>query len=222
MLALVLKEWLKLRPALAVIVLGHLLFLSYLFLTIGHHFRIEHAEMLFYQANHIGRVFYEDLRYVPLVTGLVLALAQWMPEVMRGRLRLSLHLPIGLAPLILAHLVIGLGVLGALLALDMGVLALVIGTFFPVEFVFSALTTAAPWMLAGLAAYLGGALVLLEPDRRHQVANLLVAAGVVWLCHLSGQYGAYDRVVWGLAGVVALMVPAVMLPAHRFRDGGAR
>ncbi len=222
MRALFFKEWLKLRPALAVMVLGHVFFLAYLFLTIRHQFRIEHAEMLFYQANHIGRVFYGDLRYVPLITGVVLALAQWMPEVMRGRLRLSLHLPIGLAPLILSHLVIGLAVLAALLALDLGALALTIGTYFPREFVTSALTTAAPWMLAGVAAYLGGALVLLEPDRRHQAANLLVAAGVVWLCHLSNQYGAYDRVLWGLVGVVALLVPAILLPGHRFRDGGAR
>jgi len=222
MAALLWKEWLKLRPILAVIVLGTLLFCAYLFLSVRHQFRIEHAEMLFYQANHIGRIFYEDLRYVPLITGLVLALAQWMPEVMRGRLRLSLHLPIGLAPLVLAHLAIGLGALAAVLALDLGALALTIGTFFPAAFVTSALMTAAPWMLAGVAAYLGGTLVLLEPDRRHQAANGLVAAGVVWLCHLSDQYGAYDRALWGLAAPVVLLALAVLLPAHRFRDGGAR
>ncbi|MBB4266523.1 hypothetical protein [Roseospira visakhapatnamensis] len=220
--ALFYKEWLKLRPVLALLIAGTLAFSVYLFLSVRHQFRIEHAEMLYYQANHIGRLFYEDLRYVPLVTGVILAVAQILPEVQRGRLRLSLHLPIGLAPLVLAHLLIGLAALGVILALDLAVLALTIGTFFPAAFVASAVTTALPWMLAGVAAYLGGALALLEPDRRVQAANLVVTAGVVWLCHLSRQYGAYDHALWGLAGLVALMAPAVLLPAHRFRDGGGR
>jgi len=216
------KEWLKLRPFLLLLIVGNLAFSLYLFLSIRQQFRIDHAEMIYYQANHIGRLFYEDLRYVPLITGVILALAQILPEILRGRLRLSLHLPIGLAPLMMAHLLIGLAVLGVILALDLGALALTIGAYFPAAFVASAVTTALPWMLAGVAAYLGGAMVLLEPDRRFQAANLVVTAGVVWLCHLSGQYGAYENALWGLAVLVALMVPAVLLPAYRFRDGGGR
>jgi len=220
--ALLFKEWLKLRSILGLLLLGTFLFCLYLFLSVRHQFRIEHAEMLFYQANTIGRLFYDDLRYVPLITGLVLALAQILPEVLRGRLRLSLHLPIGLAPLVLAHLGIGLLALLVVLGLDLAALALTIGLYFPAAFVTSAVMTALPWMLAGVAAYLGGALVLLEPDRRFQAALGAVAAGVVWLCYLSGQYDAYDHALGGLAALVALMIPAALLPAHRFRDGGGR
>lgn len=220
MRALAVKEWIKLRPWLGLIAAAHLGFAAWFFLSMRHQFRVEHAEMIFYQANSIGRLFYADLRYLPLATGGVIGVAQFLPEVMRGRLRLSMHLPIGLVPLVLAHLAIGLALLGAFLALQVALLALTAGTFFPAEFVTSALATAAPWTLAGVAAYLGAALVLIEPDTRYRAANLAVAGGLVWLCHLAPGSGVYDRALWGLVALAALMVPAILLAAARFRDGG--
>lgn len=221
MRALAYKEWIKLRPWLGLITLGHLAFAGWFYLSMRHQFRIEHAEMIYYQANRIGRLFYEDLRYLPLATGLALGVAQFLPEVLRGRLRIAMHLPMGRSALVLAHLGVGLGLLAVILAYDLMVLAGTVGTFFPVPFVASALATAAPWMLAGLAAYLGAALVLIEPDRHLQAVNLAVAGGVVALCHLPGSYNAYDHAIWGLAALVGLMVPGTLRAAARFRDGGA-
>ncbi|WP_068112895.1 hypothetical protein [Tropicimonas marinistellae] len=220
MRAIAYKEWLKLRSWLGFILAAHLLFSAWLYLSIRHQFRIEHAEMIYYQANHIGRIFYEDLRYVPLLTGALIGAVQFLPELIRGRLRLSLHLPTGIVPLVFAHLGVGLAALLVFLAFDLAALAITIGTFFPAAFIASALLTAAPWVLAGIAAYLGAALTLLEPDRRYQAANLAISAGVVWLCHRSGQYQAYDLVLIGAAAFVLLLAPASLQAAHRFRNGG--
>ncbi|MBK1645866.1 hypothetical protein CKO25_14640 [Thiocapsa imhoffii] len=44
------------------------------------------------------------MRYVPLVTGALLGIAQFLPEVSRGRLRLAMHLPIPLGALMVGHL----------------------------------------------------------------------------------------------------------------------
>lgn len=220
MRSLLYKEWLKLKPYWLLILAGNALFSAYLFLDIRHQFHIEHAEMLYYQASRVGRLFYGDLRYLPLLTGAALAVAQFAPEVLKGRLRLSLHLPMALAPLILAHVAIGLISLGIVLALDVAVLALAVGTFFPAAFVVSALSTSLPWMIAGIAAYLGGTLVLLEPIRRYQVSHLILATGIAWLCHRSARYGTYDKAIWGLVGLIGLMAPAILVSAFRFRDGG--
>ncbi len=219
MRAIAFKEWLKLRSWLGFMLAAHLVFAAWLYLSIRHQFRFEHAEMIYYQANHIGRIFYDDLRYIPLLTGALIGAAQFLPELLRGRLRLSLHLPMGLAPLVLAHLGIGLEALLVFLALDLAALAITIGSFFPAAFIGSALLTAAPWILAGIAAYFGVALTLLEPRRRYQAANLALSAGVVWLCHRSGQYQAYDLVLGGVAGLVLLLAPASLQAAHRFRNG---
>ncbi|MCG8510876.1 MAG: hypothetical protein MI741_16760, partial [Rhodospirillales bacterium] len=81
MRTLLYKEWIKLKPYWLLILSANLVFCAYLFLDIRHHFQVEHAEMLFYQANRIGRLFYSDLRYVPLLTGVALAVAQFAPEI---------------------------------------------------------------------------------------------------------------------------------------------
>lgn len=219
MRALWFKEWIKLRPWLVLLLIGHLAFAVWFFLSMRHEFRVEHAEMIFYQASRIGHLFYEDMRYLPLVTGALLGVAQFLPEVNRGRLRLAMHLPVSLGALIAGHLAIGLAALLALLALDLGVLALTVGLFFPGAFVASAVATALPWMLAGVAAYLGAALVLLEPVRWRQAVNFVVVGGVVWLHHLSNSYGAYDLALPGLVALTAFIAPATLLAATRFRDG---
>ncbi|TCO70079.1 uncharacterized protein DUF4857 [Rhodovulum euryhalinum] len=68
-----------------------------------------------------------------------------------------------------------------------GFLALSVGAFFPVEFVTSALSTAAPWVLGGIVGYLGAALVLLESDFRYRAVNLAVAGGSAGLCHRTAD-----------------------------------
>jgi len=220
MRAIFYKEWLKLRSWLGLLLLGNVAVSAWVFLSIRHRFRTEHAEMIFYQVSQIGRLLHDDLRHVPLITGLALAAAQFAPEVAKRRLRLSFHLPIGLAPMILAHLAFGLAALAVILALDAAALAAAVGTFFPAAFVTDALVTALPWLLAGVAGYLGVALVFLEPQPVHRAVNAAVAAGVIWTLHLSTRHGAYAEAIWGHLLLVALMVPAVLLPVSRFRDGG--
>lgn len=214
------KEWLKLRPYYWFILSVNGLAMGYLFLDIRHLFQIEHAEMLYYQANRIGRVFYSDMQYLPLLTGVAISIAQFVPEVSKGRLRLSMHLPISLTVLSLSYLVIGLGVLALILAMDAMVLYVTISTYFPREFAASALGTALPWLIAGVIAYLGTTMTMLEPRRIRQVFNLVISVGLVWLCHMTVSFGAYDQAIWGLVFVTVLLVPASFLPLYRFRDGG--
>lgn len=221
MIPILYKEWLKLRPSWLLILLANTGFCLYLFLQVRHEFRVEHAEMLFYQASRVGKLFYEDIRTVPLLTGLAIAVAQWAPEMTKGRLRLALHLPMGTDRMILAHLAIGLATLGLVLAMDMAALVVTVATYFPSEFAGSAATTALPWFLAGVAAYLGATLVLLEPVRRYQATNLLIGlGGAVWLCLEPTGYGGFDHALWGLVLILGLLVPACLLPARRFRSGG--
>jgi len=214
------KEWLKLRQLFWIALLVNCLVMGYIFLDIRHLFQIEHAEMLYYQANRIGRIFYSDLKYLPLLTGISIAVAQFAPEVNKGRMRLSMHLPISLTVLALTYLIIGLGVLSCIFAINGLLLYLIIGVYFPQEFALSALKTALPWLIAGIAAYLGATMAILEPQRKRQVFNLCVAVGLVWLCYVTDSYGAYGYSIWGIILLIAVMIPASFLPIYRFRDGG--
>lgn len=220
MRAIFYKEWLKLRGWLGFILLAHLIFAAWLILSIRHQFRIEHAEMIFYQTRHIGRILYDDLTFLPLITGGLIGAVQFLPELIRGRLRLALHLPIEIPALVLGHLAVGLAALGLFIIIDLIALSVAVGLFYPDAFVTSALRTAAPWMLAGAAAYLGAALVLLEPTRRYQAASLAIAGGVIWLCFRSSAYQAYDLVFGGVALCVVALAMGTFQAAARFRNGG--
>lgn len=217
---LLFKEWLKLRPFWLLALIGNGLLMLYLWIDIRHGFSVEHAEMIYYQANQIGRLFYEDLRYAPLLTGVALAVAQFVPEVNKGRMRLSMHLPINLAALTLTYLIIGLGSVLVVLFLNGAGLYAIIATYFPREFADSAISTAMPWLMAGVVAYLGATMTLLEPRRGRQVFSLIVSLGLVWLFHLTGSFSQYNEVIWGLGLLTVLMIPAVLLPVYRFRYGG--
>ena len=80
-----------------------------------------------------------------------------------------------------------------------------------------ALWTALPWHMAGLATYAGVTLALLEPGFRLKIFNLAIAAGVAGLFLYPAEPGGYVYLFIDLALPLMLLIPAVLLPAYRFR-----
>ena len=68
-----------------------------------------------------------------------------------------------------------------------------------------------------LTAYLGLTLALLEPTYRLKAYHLAVAAGVAGLFLLPATPGGYSPITPILAVPLLLLIPAVLLPAYRFR-----
>jgi hypothetical protein len=211
------KEYLKIRwPWLSLAALNGLL-MAYIYVETRRLFAMDHAEIVWYRVMHLGWIHYEDLKYAPMLTGLLVGCIQYLPEMVDERLRLSLHLPVSPHRLILAHILVGLTAVGLVLGMDLSVLALITARYFPVEVVSDALLTALPWGLAGPAAYLGATLGLLEPGYRLRICNLAIAAGVAGFFLYPADPGGYQRVLPFLGLAVLIMIPAVLLPAYRFR-----
>jgi hypothetical protein len=211
------KEYLKIRwPWLTLIAL-HGMLMAYIFIETRHLFAMDHAEMVWYRVLHLGQIHYQHLKYAPAVTGLLLACIQYLPEMTGERLRLSLHLPVSPHRLIMAHIVVGLTAVGLATALDLVALALITARFFPTEAVWTTLLTALPWSMAGVAAYLGVTLGLLEPGYKSKLFNMAMAVGVVGLFLYPAEPGGYLHLLLRLSLPVVLMIPAVLLPAYRFR-----
>ncbi len=219
--SIILKEWLKLRWFFAACVLAHLALCLRIFFVIGRQMREEHAEMVWYQAIHIHTVMYQDIRFLPLFTGLLLAAAQFMPEILGRRMRIALHLPTGRDRMLLLCLLAGIALY--LIATGLGVVGVFVTLrrFFPLEVAFSALPTMAPWLLAGLLAYLGMTIVLLEGETRRRVFLALVFGVLVTMLFHGNGYGwltpALPYLVW-------LVVPAMLSvfeSARRFQQRGA-
>lgn len=106
---------------------------------------------------------------------------------------------------------------GIIVALDLTALALITARYFPAEAVATTLISAIPWGMAGVAAYLGVTLGLLEPAFRFKLFNLAIAAGVAGVFFYPADPGGYLHLLPLLCVPVLLMIPAVLLPAYRFR-----
>ncbi|MBK1647190.1 hypothetical protein [Rhabdochromatium marinum] len=215
--AILLKEWLKLRWTLAALLVVHLGLLAYLGLALRYQFQVEHSEMIWYWAFELRRLLHTPLQYLPAVTGAALALAQFGPERLHGRFRLSLHLPVRADLLVWSWLAVGALLGAALSALDAIGLYGLIGLWFPREAAASAVLTALPWLLAGWVAYCGATLALLEPAWPRRLAYLGVSLAFVGLLFQERGYQEYDLVMPALLLLALLYVPAVILPAHRYR-----
>jgi len=203
MQSILFKEWRKAwRPAL-VLAAGNALAAVQVWVSTGQLFRREHAEVVWYQTMQLGLPFFQVLAYLPLVTGAALAVAQFLPEMRRERLRLALHLPVNTTVLILVHLLAGLAGLAVCLTLQGLGLWASVAAWFPREMTAHAMAVWGPWALAGVAGYLGMAMALLEPSFLWRVGNVVLAAGTAWLFLLPVP-----------AGQAGSMLPAVLLPVQ--------
>ena len=217
-LSILYKEWLKILIYWVIALVFNLAVLGYLFLNLRHLFIIEHAEMIWYQAFEIGTLHYSHVKYLLVITGVIIGAAQFIPEMIGHRFRLSLHLPVRPNALALWSVLIGLISVVVIGVLDALLLYAIIGIFFPHEAALSALLTALPWLWAGLVAYLGAALAALEPHLTRKILFLAIAGGFIWLFFQSNDYEAYNRAIWKPAAISLLFIPSVILPVYRYRN----
>ncbi|MCD4715838.1 MAG: hypothetical protein K8R45_03740 [Desulfobacterales bacterium] len=212
------KEWLKIRRYLIIAFLLNLAVFSYLFISLRHLFVIEHAEMIWYQAFEIGTLHYTLIKYLSIITGIIIGAAQFIPEMIRHRFKLSLHLPVRPNALALWSVLIGLFAVAFISILDAFSIYAIISIYFPHEAAISALLTAIPWLWAGLVAYLGIALTAFEPQSSRKFVYLLITGGFLWLFYQSNDYESYNRAIWRLVALSLLFIPSVILPAYRYRN----
>ncbi len=215
--ALIGKEWVKIWRFWVLLALVNLGVAVQMAVATRRLFLLDHPEVVWYRVLQLGQVYCEQLRFLPLFTGILVALFQFLPEMQGGRLRLGLHLPITPQRLIFSYLGVGLLAFAAALLPAALLLAWVTLYWFPPFWPATLFFTVAPWGLAGVAGYLGTALVLLEPALRLKAANGLLAAAVcAWYLP---QYtpGAWRQDIGFLVLPLLLLVFAVLYPAFRYR-----
>ena len=88
------KEWLKLRWYLLTLCLAALGTVGYFWLNLDFDFKsIEPESMMWYRFAHIGDKPYSNLAWFFLFSAVVTAVAQFLPEIIRNRVRILTHLP---------------------------------------------------------------------------------------------------------------------------------
>lgn len=159
------------------------------------------------------------LQYLPPVAGLVLAVAQYVPEVQQKRLKLTLHLPYPQTRMMLVMYGYGMVLLCLVALCQTMALHIFMRHYLPGVLVSVIIQSTLPWHMAALMAYTWVAAVCLEPTWRMRLAYLCVAAALVGCCYLSPVAGAYNRFVPLLAVWTVLSASVIMTSVGRFKEG---
>ncbi len=218
--SLLLKEWLKMqRYFIAAMVVNFAICIK-IFFGIRQQLRAEHAEMVWYQAIHLHSVLYDSIQHLPLLTGLTLAAAQFIPEMLGGRLRISLHLPMKRDIMLLYSIICGLLLYLAVCVMNLLMIGMTIRMYFPMEVAATVLPTMAPWILAGLLAYLGSITVLLEPSWPRRIFILIVFAILASMLFTGIGYSWFAPALCLLMLLVPLSLLTVFESGRRFQEKG--
>jgi len=213
------KEWLKIRWFLIGYTALGILGIGYLFLTVQHGFTFSGGKNYWYSILFMGYQFFSKFKFVPLAGGLAIAIAQYFPETINKRIKLTFHLPLRENKMLLMMHAFGAGSLLVSYMLILGFFTVFSMIYFPVQMVTDSLISIFPWFLSGFTAYFLVALVVLEPVWKFRFYYSLVGGFFVTIYLNSTVTAAYSPANIGLLVLTAMMSVALLFSAYRFRKG---
>uniref|UniRef100_UPI003217FCC6 hypothetical protein n=1 Tax=uncultured Draconibacterium sp. TaxID=1573823 RepID=UPI003217FCC6 len=213
------KEWIKSRWFVILYAILGLSAVSYIFLNVQRDFKFSDANNYWYTIMFMGVRYFGSLKFIPIFGALAISVAQYFPETVSKRIKLTFHLPLNENRVLLMMMVYGTVCLLACYILQLAVFYGLSVIYFPSDIIVPALVTITPWFLSGLAAYYLTALVVLEPVWKYRLAYLLVAGTFVPLYLQSSAIGAYAPANLGLAVLVIIISISLLFSGYRFRKG---
>ena len=150
MRAIFYKEWIKTRWYLLLATLTMFGFVIYSMLRINRVANLKGIEHVWEVMLSKDVVFVDLLEFIPLFVGVLLAVVQFVPEMHRKCLKLTLHLPVAQLKMINQMLLYGLVSLLVCFVICYLIMWGYMQTIFPHELYNRVLLTSAPWFVAGL------------------------------------------------------------------------
>lgn len=219
MTALIFKEWIKTRWCLLLIVAGCWGTTIYNMIRVHRAIQLRGVEHIWQVVVGKDAIFVDSLTYIPAIAGLLLALVQFMPEMRRKSLKLTLHLPIPRLTTVNVMLLYGIGCLAAIFIVDFLIVICAMSGSFAPQIVARISLAMAPWHIAGLCAYLFASCIVLEPTWKRRIAISVAALLLLSLFYLGQDPAAY-AVSWPAMLVVTLLsISLSWLSIDRFVAG---
>ncbi len=218
--ALFYKEWIKTRRFVLMMFFLLVALVVYTFVYTEQSFRINgHVQM--WSAVLLKDVFVLPAitRWFPLLTGLLLGIAQYIPEMTDKRLKLTLHLPLPEVKILFLMLGYGIIVLFAVYFLMYVVLIVLFSLYYAEEIIVSATWQLLPYLEGGLACYLFTAWICMEPSWRQRIVNTLAAVGGLCLFFMEVKPGACISFLPFLTVVLIAGFCFPFYSAARFKEG---
>ncbi len=213
------KEWLKIRwfligyAALGIVAVG------YIFLKVQHDVAFMEGKNYWYSILFQGLQYFGYLKFLPLAGALAIGIAQYFPETVNKRIKLTFHLPLKENKILLMMHAFGTGSLMAVYLLIFTIFYIMSNIFFPAEMINDAIITIIPWFLAGLTTYFMIALIVLEPIWKYRAFYFVISAFFITLYLAQAKTAGYAPANPILFILTAGSGIALIFSAYRFRKG---
>lgn len=213
------KEWIKTRRYFPAALIVSLAFILYALLRLQRVINFKGVAHLWEILLSRDVVFIEILTYLPMITGLLLAIVQFVPEMQQKRLKLTLHLPYSQTRMLLWMLCAGLSGLFIVDLLNYAILYAYLQSILAPELIQRILLTTLPWYICGITTYLLTAWICLEPTWKRRIINAFISCSIIRIFYLSDVPQAYDRFIWILLLFTAATLLLPQLSVTRFKAG---
>jgi len=213
------KEWIKIRWSLLLISLVYVLTILYTLISMNRSFRFAGDVHLWEMIIQKDLVLIDLLKYLPLIAGVLIAIAQYIPEMIKRKLKLTIHLPLSPEKSIWNMLTFGLV---ALLLIN-GIGAIIVSSILHFKLASDILVlwmqAFVPCVMAGFTAYLLTSWVCIEPQWKQRIINIIIALALIFLHFIKVPSGAYVMFVPVLLVFDAFCALFVFFSVSRFRQG---
>ena len=218
--AILFKEFLKIRYIYLALFIFIITMFSYLyFQIIKSFFSIEPHSMLWYEAVFIGNIYYDILKFVPSICAIILAFAQFLPEVQNKKFRIPLHLPINQNKMLILYLSVGIFLLSFLNILFLFLLYFISSSFYTNVIIYSALKNSLPWLLSSYIIYNALASIMVETYWKRRAFLVVLFTLLSSMLFINNNYEAYNKVLimYFFIFIFSFFVP--LLSLYRFKNG---
>ncbi len=220
--AVLFKEWLKMKWAFWGLLILWLVVVLYVYIDIVHQLKFYEASIIWYNIVTLGLSYYSIIFYLPVLSGLILGIAQFVPEITEKRLKLTLHLPIKENRILFSMISIGGSMLLVLYLVSIFGLIFVSSMFYASQITVSMLITIAPWYFAGIVIYFSSAMIILEPIWLRKILYLPVALGFTNLLLEEGWFNMYEKSLITFLVLTLFFILSVLITGFRFKRGAMK
>ncbi len=217
--SIIYKEWIKIKWFAIISFIVSIGTVAYIWLDLNQGFEFIKAQDYWFNVIYRNTVYFSILKYLASAIGLSIGLAQYIPEVVDKRIKLTMHLPMNEEKMILKMMSFGGAVVLTILTVMFLFFIGISSIYFPTEIITAASLSILPWFLSGMAIYFIIGLVALEPIRRYQFAYSIIGLGLVSFFHKKALLGGYSHIAPKLVIITLVLSVSLLFSVYRFRKG---
>ncbi|PSM51470.1 putative membrane protein [Campylobacter blaseri] len=157
------KEFIKLKYYIIVAIIIFPILFFLFFYNLNHEFKgIEPESMMWYRYIYLNYYPEYSLKFIPIVFGIILAIAQFLPEKIGKRVKILLHLPLNTNKALFLHISFTIAFLTLFFILFGSVFYTIINQFYPTPIVINSLGNFTKFCMAAIFIYVGLSSAILE------------------------------------------------------------